>query len=216
MPSIKSKESIAKKDILGGGGSSWFLCSNPEWVKPTSTSALGWARAAVTRAQLGNIDFCVSDGGKVEMKYSWWRLAPDADWQSNPLFFVVRLTLVRSFLAFSSLSISTFWALAGGLKAIMSTDMNSQRTSKRKIKRLTESFIVRVFRPGVRIEHIFWVVGSQFIYSAELNELLVNTENKEELHKSRTVHLLSRVADSPCVRLTVWVHSPAELHTLGF
>lgn len=81
MPSIKSKESIAKKDILGGRGGSrrGFLCSNPEWVKLTSTSALGWARAAVTRAQLGNIDFYVSDGGKVEMKYSWWRLAPDAD-----------------------------------------------------------------------------------------------------------------------------------------
>lgn len=26
----------------------------------------------------------------------------------------------------------------------------------------------------MRIKHIFWVVSSQFIYTAELNELLVN------------------------------------------
>lgn len=86
-------------------------------------AALGWARAAVTRAELGNADFCVCLMKNVKLKLTAaggdLPLTQTENWQvKNPLFVVVRLTLVRSFLAFSSLSISTFWALAGRIRVI--------------------------------------------------------------------------------------------------
>lgn len=39
----------------------------------------------------------------------------------------------------------------------------------------------------MRIKHIFWVVSSQFIYAAELNELLVNAKKNKQTKKNLIV-----------------------------
>lgn len=39
----------------------------------------------------------------------------------------------------------------------------------------------------MRIKHIFWVVSSQFIYAAELNELLVNAKKTKTKTKKNLI-----------------------------
>ena len=45
---------------------------------------------------------------------------------------------------------------------------------------LTEGFVVRVFRPAVGVEHVLGVVGPQLVDATELDQLLVDTEEKEQ------------------------------------
>lgn len=51
----------------------------------------------------------------------------------------------------------------------------------------------------MRIKHIFWVVSSQFIDTAELNELLINAERR----KNRTIRTLHQKVS--CVKNTTHV-----------
>lgn len=58
--------------------------------------------------------------------------------------------------------------------------VENHRLRKDQVTPPTQRFIVGVLRPAVGIKHVFWVVGSQFIYAAELNELLINAERQEQ------------------------------------
>lgn len=80
--------------------------------------------------------------------------------------------------------------------------VENHRLRKDQVTPPTQRFIVGVLRPAVGIKHVFWVVGSKFIYAAELNELLINAERQEQQEFNvnlaplcvRAAELLSRAA----------------------
>lgn len=62
----------------------------------------------------------------------------------------------------------------------------------------TQSFVVGVLRPAMRVEHVVWVVGSEFVYLAELNELFVYASKRGKRHNSE-------IKKRTCLRVEVMV-----------
>lgn len=73
--------------------------------------------------------------------------------------------------------------------------VENHRLRKDQVTPPTQRFIVGVLRPAVGIKHVFWVVGSQFIYAAELNELLINAERQKDKFNVSLAPLRVRAAD---------------------
>lgn len=155
------------------------------WINNTLSLRMKTRRSAAAQWSCSRLDLNLA--ACVMLRRNTVRLVETCRWRTERTkqtaewsCFVIRLTLVRSFLAFSSLSISTFWALAGRTRH---THMSSGRTQRcTEVQQLTERFIVGVLWPAMRIKHIFWVVGSQLVYATKLNELLVNAERKPKIN----------------------------------